>query len=90
MSFALLKKESCLTSIPMMKNLTYKNLSANIYEKKPNASNYANFYIYRCGSSIEVRLPLKANENTNPFWKAYIQNTNMKLFAFVISEILGL
>lgn len=74
----------------MMKNLTYKKLSANIYRKEPNAGNCANFYIYGCRSSIKVRLPLKANENTDLFWKTYIQNTNMKLFAFVISEILGL
>lgn len=64
----------------MIQSLTYKKLSTSIYEKKPNTGNCANFYICGCGSSIEFRLPLKANENTDLFWKTCIQNTNMKLF----------
>lgn len=74
----------------MMQILAYGKLSTKIYEKEPSPGNCFNFYIYGCGSSIEVSLPLKANENTNLFWKAYIQSANVKLFAFVISEILGL
>lgn len=45
--------------------------------------------MYGRGSNVKVRLSLEANENTDLFWKTCIQNTNMKLFAFVISEYLA-
>lgn len=86
-----MKKESCLISISMMKNLTYKKLSANIYEKKPNASNYANFYIYRLGQVLRLDSHSKPMKTPIYFGIHIFRNKfKYEVIAFVISEILSL
>lgn len=65
------------------------NSSQEVSVRKKQRVHQANPYTYSCGSSTEISLLLKANENTNPFWKTQICNVDGKFLAFVILKQLA-